>query len=158
MTAVIALIVSSSAFGNQCRGFRVDKDRESTVSITAIVRSMGGPAVPLRLELHGTEARLVAAPQNEGATATPDAPGVFTFEGGAREAWMPVPAEQAASSAAGEVVFVLDDSQLALLSTRPLTQVILPIGSERGLVAGPDKENQQTLLDGARCIVSRTAG
>jgi hypothetical protein len=153
MTVVTALIVGSVAHADECRALGVSKDRGSPVSISAVVRAMSGPLVPVQLELTGGEARLVARPP-ESATPTPGAPGLFLFEGGTRESWMPV--EGAASS--GTIVFALDATKLEMLSARPLTQMILPVGSERGLVAGPDKVNQKTLQAGARCVAERAAG
>jgi hypothetical protein len=150
MTVVTALIVSSVAHADECRSLGVGKDRGGTVSIAAVARAMSGPLVPVQLELTGSEARLVARTPDESAAPTPGAPGLFLFEGGARESWMPAEG----ISSGGTIVFLLDASKLQLLSARPLTQMILPIGSERGLVAGPDKVNQETLQAGARCVAS----
>ena len=153
MTVIVALIVSSTARADECRALGVAKDPGNSVAITAVARAMGGPDVPVRLELSGGEARLVAVSPDQGATPNPGAPGHFMFEGGTRASWMPA---DGAAASTGTIVFVLDAAQLEMLSTRPLTQMILPIGSERGLVAGPDKTNQEVLQEGARCIVSRS--
>jgi hypothetical protein len=150
---VVALwSVALPARADVCKSLGVGSTDSSRVAISTEVRPAVGEPLLMTLEVVSGVPQLVlkaksAKPAETGKTA------VFTFDGGTKGSWtFEAPAD-------GTYVFSpLEAAQLELLEKNALLHVALPLKTGGNDDFALDKVNQKALMDGAKCVASRTEG
>ena len=144
---VVALwSVALPARADVCKSLGVGSTDSSRIAISTEVRPSVGEPLLMTLEIVSGVPQLVVKAKSA-KPAELEKPAVLTFDGGTRGSWkFEAPAD-------GTYVFTpLDAEQLELLGKKALLHIALPLKTGGNDDFTLDKDNQKTVMDGAKCV------